>query len=153
LTTLNPVKGLLLGIGVVFAIIASLLLLRFGTISPCGILRGSVRQHDELAAVLPDGLIDVGIIAQYGALSPGRCLALLIQPNDTKSANPTVEHAPPRPQAQQPVPQHNNTKAQMDVAARQAQTAINDCKQKRLRGELHTYAESANCSNQKIIAA
>jgi hypothetical protein len=51
--------------------------LNFGTISPCGILRESARQHDGLAAVLPDGLVDAALIAQFGALSPGVCLRIL----------------------------------------------------------------------------
>jgi hypothetical protein len=61
-----------------------ILLLKFGTVSPCGILRAEVRQEATsaggfggfLASALPDAVIDELLAAQYGALSPGRCIEL-----------------------------------------------------------------------------
>lgn len=52
--------------------------LAYGTLSPCGILREKVRQQDDLAALLPDSLVDAAIVAQYGRLSPGRCMSILL---------------------------------------------------------------------------
>jgi hypothetical protein len=68
---------LLLVVGVVAAAIGTAIYLYFGTLSPCGVLRERVRQADAFAAVLPDSVIDVALAAQYGALSPGRCIACL----------------------------------------------------------------------------
>jgi hypothetical protein len=50
----------------------------FGTLSPCGVLRESARQRDGLAAVLPDDIVDLAIAAQYGEMSQGRCMAILM---------------------------------------------------------------------------
>jgi hypothetical protein len=59
-------------------LVGVLVYLGFGTLSPCGMVRESVRRHDNLAAVLPDSLVDVALVAQYGPLSPGRCLSILL---------------------------------------------------------------------------
>ena len=41
----------------------------YDAISPCGILRYEIRKRDDLAAILPDGIIDLALSAQYGNLS------------------------------------------------------------------------------------
>ena len=47
-----------------------------GTLSPYGALREAARQHDELLATLPDGLVDFALEAQFGEMSAGRCIAV-----------------------------------------------------------------------------
>jgi hypothetical protein len=61
------------------ASIALVVFLDFGTLSPCGVLREAARQRDSLAAVLPDSIVDLGLEGQYGPLSDGRCLAVLMK--------------------------------------------------------------------------
>jgi hypothetical protein len=73
--------GAIRTLGAIAALIAVVVYFNFGTLSPCGVLRETVRQHDGLAAMLPDSLLDLAIVAQYGgaALSPGRCIEILIK--------------------------------------------------------------------------
>ena len=66
-------------LGVVAALVAVVVLWDFGTLSPCGVLREAARQSDSLAAVLPDSIVDLGLEGQYGPLSDGRCLAVLMK--------------------------------------------------------------------------
>jgi hypothetical protein len=68
------------------ALIGLVVYLSFGTLSPCGMLRENVRKHDSMAAVLPDGLVDAALAAQYGTLSPGRCISILLNGNSTPVA-------------------------------------------------------------------
>jgi hypothetical protein len=44
-------------LGGVAALIAVAVYWNFGTLSPCGMLRESVRHRDGLAAVLPDSIV------------------------------------------------------------------------------------------------
>ena len=41
------------------AIIAVVIFWNFGTLAPCDVLREAARQRDNLAAVLPDGMVDL----------------------------------------------------------------------------------------------
>jgi hypothetical protein len=66
-------------LGVVAALVAVVVLWDFGTLSPCGVLREAARQRDSLASVLPDNIVDLGLEGQYGPLSDGRCLAVLMK--------------------------------------------------------------------------
>jgi len=59
--------------------IAAIVFWNFGTLSPCGVLREAARQRDNLAGILPDSLVDLGLAEQYGPLSYGRCLAILMK--------------------------------------------------------------------------
>jgi hypothetical protein len=128
----------------------------FGTLSPCGMLRESVRQRDGLAAVLPDSIVDLGLVGQYGALSPSRCLAILMNnlstpiPNTAQASRPQTAQPAPRP-APQPAP----VVAQdpMQWAAQVTAQAANECRAKRLRGELPTHAASVQCANTPMLAA
>lgn len=147
--------------GVVVLIVMS----KFGTIEPCGIMRAEIRQEAArqggfaaVAAILPDGVIDGIIAAKYGPLSPGRCIALAL------GAEPVQVPTAPRyvpPQASQPArpqpTQQNGLVAAQNAALKQAgeetKTAMLDCKKKRLSGELKTYMASAECSNPRILAA
>jgi hypothetical protein len=140
-------------LGIVAALIAVPVYLVYGTLSPCGALRESVRNQDGLARILPDGVVDAMIQANTGPLSPGRCLALLIggqqAPAPAMAAAPVA--APPVP-APQPISAQTNSPA-MVAAGNEAVTAINECRAKRLAGELKTYVESVRCSNPRIVQA
>jgi hypothetical protein len=72
-------------------VIALMVFLSFGTLSPCGLLRQNLREQDQLAAVLPDSVLDVALAAQYGSLTPGRCLNVLLQ---NKRAHVEVQATP-----------------------------------------------------------
>lgn len=63
------------------------LYLHYGTVAPCGMLRERVRQQvareggqlgSFVVTAMPDNVLDGLIAAQYGALSPGHCLNLLV---------------------------------------------------------------------------
>jgi hypothetical protein len=148
-------------------VVLLVILLKFGTVSPCGIMREQIRQEAAregefgsfLAAAMPDAAIDGILIAQYGSLSPGRCIVLALTgpPLQAPAAPP-----PSPPERQQTYPQTYQpggaTMSQplvdaLKQAGALANTAINDCKNRRLSGELKTYAASAQCSNPKIIKA
>jgi hypothetical protein len=45
---------------------AAIVYWNFGTLTPCGVLREAIRQRGDLVAVLPDGMIDFGLEAQFG---------------------------------------------------------------------------------------
>jgi hypothetical protein len=128
----------------------------FGTLSPCGMLRESVRQRDGLAAVLPDSIVDLALAGQYGALSPGHCLTILM--NDLSTPVPNTAQAS-RPQTAQPVPrpalQPAPVTAQdpMQWAAQVTVQASNECRAKRLRGELPNHVASAQCANAPMLSA
>jgi hypothetical protein len=138
------------------------LYLHYGTLEPCGMLRETVRQHDKIAAHLPDSLVDWQMEMQYGPLSPGRCVALLADATDTSpvqpitakpqtstSTQPQVEHLIPPQQFLSPQQQAERIKR----AGNEAVRAMIECRNKRLSGELKTFVESVNCSNPKFVAA
>jgi hypothetical protein len=122
--------------------------LSFGTLSPCGILRENVRKHDGLAAVLPDGLVDAALAAQYGELSPGRCVSILLNGPRTVAVTPA-----PSPQPRQQAIPAATPNDPVKVAGKETNAAILECRAKRLRGELKTYLQSAQCSNPLILRA
>ena len=137
-------------------LIAAAVYFSFGTLSPCGVLRETVRHRDGLAAVLPDSIVDLALAGQYGPVSPGRCLAILMNGQGAPVANT----APPaRPQTVQPatprqVPQSATASPQdaMQRAVQITTQAFNECKAKRLRGELPTHVASVQCSNPMMLA-
>lgn len=139
-------------LGGVAALIAVAAYWSFGTLSPCGMLRANVRQRDGLAAVLPDSIVDLALAGQYGALTPGRCLAILM--NNLSTPIPNTAQAS-RPQQPQPAPQSAPVIAQdpMQWAMQVTAQAANECRAKRLRGELPTRAASAECANPSMVAA
>jgi hypothetical protein len=88
------------------------------------------------------------IAAQYGPLSPARCVDLLLE----KRA--VLLSTTPQPVAQQAPPASTHTnQVVFSKALREAQQAINECKAKRVSGELPTFAASAQCSNPRLIQA
>lgn len=66
----------------------------FGTIDPCGVLRARVRAEAVrsgqfagfIANAMPDNMLDALVAAQYGALSPAKCVALLLEPGQKATA-------------------------------------------------------------------
>ena len=143
-------------LGGIAALIAVSVYWNFGTLSPCGVLRETVRQRDGLAAVLPDSIVDLALAGQYGTLSPGRCLAVLMNnlstpvPNTAQASRPEKVQPVPRP-APQPAPV--TAQDPMQWAAQVTVEASNECRAKRLRGELPNHMASAQCANAPMLAA
>src|SRR5437764_1404159 len=107
--------------------------LSFGTLSPCGMLRENVRKHDALAAALPDSVVDLALVAQYGALSPGQCLSILMNGQSSPvAATPVVQQ--PKTQQQVSRPMVTGEEA-LRAAFKATETAVNECRAKRLSGE------------------
>jgi hypothetical protein len=77
------------------------LLTRYGTLSPCGMLRQTTREQATrqggfaafIGTVTSDAVIDGMLAVQYGALTPGRCISILINPPPPHEAPPPL--APP----------------------------------------------------------
>jgi hypothetical protein len=136
-------------LGVFVALVAGAAYLDYGTLSPCGALRETVRKQDGLARILPDSVVDAVIEAHSGPLSPGRCLALLI--GGQHAPAPTVAAAPPAAAAQ--APQANSAQANLQAASNEMATAINECRAKRISGEFESFVQSAQCSNPRIMQA
>ena len=136
-------------LGVCVVLAAGAAYLGYGTISPCGAFRETIRRQDGLARLLPDLVVDLAIEAQYGTLSPGRCLAALVS---GKSASaPSVATARPAPApVNQPIPVQD---AAMQAAGNEMVAAINECRAKRLAGELKSFTASAQCAGPRIIQA
>jgi hypothetical protein len=141
------------------ALVAVVVYFNFGTLSPCGVLRETVRQHDSfgLSAVLPDSLLDLAISAQYGGapLSPGRCIEILL---NNQTAQATVQPQPqaivPPQVARQQAPQAPlNGQDALRAAFKKTEQAANECKAKRLSGELPTHVASVKCANPRMIQA
>jgi hypothetical protein len=65
-------------LGGIVVLIAVAVLLNFGMLWPCGVLREAAQQRDSLASVLPDSIVDLALAGQYGPLSPDHCLAILM---------------------------------------------------------------------------
>lgn len=132
--------------------------LTYGKLSPCGMLREEVRKRDGLAAVLPDSIVDLALAGQYGELSPSRCLAVLInkmQAPPVQIAQASRPQTAQRPPARVSSPQSTPITPQdpLQWAAQMTVRANNECRDKRLRGELATHVASVECSNPIMIAA
>jgi hypothetical protein len=134
----------------VVLLVGALVYFNFGTLSPCGVLRETVRQHDGLAAVLPDSVVDLALAGQYGALSPGRCVGILLEQQSASKPAQAIQ----QPMAPQQVPQQALAPQDaLQVALRETQQVIDECRAKRIRGELPTFVASAQCSNPRMIQA
>jgi hypothetical protein len=140
---------------------AGVIYLRFGTLSPCDALRETVRHGDPVAAALPDSVVDIALTARYGALSSGRCIEILLNNLITPQKSPPTVATPRGPPALHPQglpppiasPPDLANEDSVKAAVRQAERAANECKAKRLRGELPSRVASARCSNPRIIEA
>ena len=85
---MRVVGVIVLGLVIIAGATGVVLYLRYGTVAPCSILRERVRQQATreggqfgsfIATALPDQVIDGLIAAQYGPLSPGHCIGLLLR--------------------------------------------------------------------------
>ncbi len=75
----RAVQTFLRFVAVVAALLAVLVYWNFGTFSPCGVLRETIRQRGDLVAIFPDGVIDFAFEAQFGEMSEKRCFAVLLE--------------------------------------------------------------------------
>jgi hypothetical protein len=140
-------------LGGVVVLVGAAVFFSFGTLSPCGVLRETVRQRDGLAAILPDSVVDLAIAGQYGALSPGRCLGILLEQRGvTKPAQASLQQAPQTPRPQ-PSPQQSTADNPLVAAFKQTEIATDLCGAKRLSGELPSHAASVQCANPAMIQA
>jgi hypothetical protein len=64
---------------VLAAVLAAVVYYNFGTLSPCGVLRESIRQRGDLVAIFPDEVIDFAFEAHFGEISAQRCFAVLLR--------------------------------------------------------------------------
>ncbi len=71
----------------ILSVAALVLYLDYGTVAPCGILRERIRQQavreggqlgSFVATAIPDNVLDGLIASQYGALTPGHCINLVV---------------------------------------------------------------------------
>jgi hypothetical protein len=127
----------------------------YGTLSPCDALRETTRRQEDLARVLPDLAIDLALTAQYGQLSPGRCVAALVSGKVMRA--PTVASQRPGPvQLASPASPPGATQtasSTLQTGGYEAVVAMNECRAKRLSGELKSFVASAQCSGPRIIEA
>ncbi|QOZ33219.1 hypothetical protein XH92_17340 [Bradyrhizobium sp. CCBAU 53421] len=131
-------------VGCLVAIIIGGVLLVFGTVSPCGMLREVQRKQDSVAAVLPDAVLDLALAAKYGSLTPGKCVALLLQLSRT--AKNSVPQQPTQPVAVTKPVQPTDFQTAMQAAS----TVMAECRDRRLRGEIKTRLDSVQCSNPRV---
>lgn len=142
-------------LGAIAIIGAAVVYWNFGTLSPCGMLRESVRHHDGLAAVLPDSIVDLAIAAQYGAMSSGRCLEVLLnkqRPAPVASIQTSRQQTVPAAKSP-PAPTAAVAQNPMQWATQITIQANSRCRAKRLRGDLSSHVASVQCSNPTMIAA
>ena len=137
----------------VAALFIYLIYWNFGTLSPCGVLRETIRQRDGLAATLLGSTVDVA--SQNGALSPTRCLSLFLsQKQELLSIAPR-----PAPQTsslrglQSLQGLASTSRIARSAALDQAEHAVDECRTRRLSGELPNFAAAVQCSNPRMIQA
>jgi len=78
-------------VAVLAAVLAVGVYWNFGTLSPCGVLRETIRQRGDLVAIFPDEVIDFAFEAQFGEMSARRCFAVLF--GAVTSPVPTTDQA------------------------------------------------------------
>jgi hypothetical protein len=121
----------------------------FGTVAPCGMLRETERKNDGLAAILPDTIVDVALTAKYGSLTPAKCVGLLL--SDRGGGAPTPVAAAPLRQLEAAKPSQVSPSNNFSVSLQQANAAMGECRDKRLRGALKSHVESTQCSNPRVV--
>lgn len=90
---------------VLAAVVVGIVLLKYGTLQPCGIVREAARQEAireggaaaAIASLLPDGAIDAIVAAKYGRLTPGRCISMLLGQPITRGEQTTATLPRPAP--------------------------------------------------------
>jgi hypothetical protein len=145
---MQPMGGTTLKtLGIIAVLSAGAVYLNYGTLSPCGALRESVRKQDALARILPDVAVDAIIEGNVGPLTPERCLGVLIS-----GQRPPAQVAAPVP-APAPASLGTAQANPMTAAGNEMIAAINECRGRRLAGELKTFVASAQCANPRITQA
>ena len=144
------------------ALIAFAMYSNYGTLSPCGALRETVRQRDGLAAVLPDSVVDLAMAARYGTLSPGRCIGILLEQqnaNAPRVAQQPVAQQPPQTSQPWPAPPQVSQAPRASIpdqdpikAAVQETIQLNNAKQGG-PGRATDHARSTQCANPRMIQA
>lgn len=139
----------------VAALFVYLIYWNFGTLSPCGVLRETVRQREGLAAIPPDSVVDRDTAVQNGPLSPARCLSLFVS---QKQVLLSIAPRPAVPPSSLRGPQSSQGLTSTSWIARsaaldEAEHAVDECRTKRLSGELPSFAASVQCSNLPMIRA
>ena len=118
---------LLTAIVVGIAIGAGVVLLRYGTVAPCGILRQTMREDAArsggdlggfLSTITPDSVLNGIIAAQYGAASEGRCLGALLGGNNTSPSQPASTSLQSTPQRTAPPMPFSQEQTAEQAAAR-----------------------------------
>ena len=127
----------------------------FGTGSPCGMLRETVRQRDGMTVRPPGGDAELDIEAQNPAQSSAQCLSLFVS---QKQVLLPIAHLPASHTSLQAVPQSTSRLALANLIARssalaEAEHAVDECRAKHLTGELPTYAAAVRRSNPHILPA
>jgi hypothetical protein len=151
---MQPMGGTTLKtLGIVAVLGAGAAYINYGALSPCGALREAVRKQDGLARILPDGVVDAVIEGNIGPLSPGRCLGVLLNGQHASAPAAAAAPAAPTPQPDRQAIAAQGNSPGMQAAGNEAAAAINECKLKRLSGELKTFVQSAQCSNPRIVQA
>jgi hypothetical protein len=130
-------------------LVGVLVLYSYGTLSPCGMLRETVRQRDGLAAVLPDSIVDLVLEGQYGALSPGRCIGILLEQQSAPKPAQAIQQPQPQASPALTAPVQDPLQRALKVTAQ----AADECKAKRLSGQLPSHVASVQCANPAMLQA
>jgi hypothetical protein len=93
------------------------------------------------------GVALLGVWFTYGTFTPGRCIALALGGSSPAPRPASLQRTPLAPVGQKSLPEA------MKRAGIEVQSATEECRNKRLSGELKTYKVSAECSNSRIIDA
>jgi hypothetical protein len=135
-------------------------LLQYGTLDPCGIVRAKIRQEAAreggfggfLASALPDAVINGLLEAQYGPLSPGRCIGLAFMgplPQAPAGQPPQSTFVTPQPSLQEQ--QANEARARQEAAQHQARIEADRLAQLRqLTSQLFAFNTSADATLSKF---
>src|ERR1700733_5031767 len=75
----RSVRTIVRRVAVIAALVAGAVYWNFGTLSPCGVIREVIRQRNDMADIIPDGVIDFGFETQFGEMSANRCFAVLLE--------------------------------------------------------------------------
>ena len=67
-------------VAVLAAVLAVVVYWNLGTLSPCGVLRESIRQRGDFVAIFPDEVIDFAFEAQFSKMSARRFLRYCFEP-------------------------------------------------------------------------
>jgi hypothetical protein len=98
---------------------------------------------------LPDAIVDAALAAKYGALTPGKCVGLLL--SGRTGPVPATVAAAPQQQIQAATPSQVSMANGFSGALQRANAAMGECRDRRLRGALKSHVESTQCSNPRVV--